>query len=69
MIFAHRVVTSMPELFTQIEKFVLQFNTKNKTRHADIFLWRYEGSLPKGESELQIIIPTAKIEINPKDIK
>jgi hypothetical protein len=55
---AHEVVTSLPEKFSLIEQSNLYFDFEQH-REAKVFLWRYTGDLPPGESELHVVIPTA----------
>ncbi len=60
---AHRVVMSLPEKFSLIEQANLVFDFEQH-REAKVFLWRYTGDLPLGESELPVVIPTAKITMD-----
>ena len=57
---AHQAVTSMPEEFSLLGQFKLSFDFAGH-REATLFLWRFESELPPGESELQVVIPTAGI--------
>ena len=67
MILAHKTVSSMPDLFSLLGTYDLKFHFKN-TRHADVFLWRYEGELLEGKSDIPVIIPTADIKIKQDEI-
>lgn len=62
MILAHETVTSMPVLFTLLKKFDLNLSLNKKvTRHTKVYLWRFEGYLKEGRSELPVIIPTSNL--------
>ena len=71
MVLAHRTAIGLPEQFTLISRSpllisrsdaVFPWSPKLKSRREEIFLWRFEGELPEGESELPVRIPTAGIE-------
>ncbi|MCP4624398.1 MAG: phospholipid carrier-dependent glycosyltransferase [bacterium] len=58
----HSTMASRPDLFKQIDEFTLRFNL-HEEQHATVFLWQYEGPLDPGESQLPVVIPTARIVI------
>jgi len=58
----HATVSADETKFRLKEKFKIR-RMFSDTREADIYLWEYQGDLPDGPSELDIVIPTANLVI------
>ncbi len=66
MVLVHNTMTSKPGLFTLIDKYKLYFEFQNDSKKADVFIWRFEGKLKSGNSQLPVRIPTASITFKPE---
>ena len=63
MILSHKTALAAPEQFTLLDRFTIHFEIPERTREEDVYLWRFEGDLPEGKSELPVLIPTANMSI------
>ncbi|MCP4265679.1 MAG: phospholipid carrier-dependent glycosyltransferase, partial [Candidatus Brocadiaceae bacterium] len=66
MVLVHNTMISEPGLFTLIDKYKLYFEFQNDSKKADVFIWRFEGKLKPGNSQLPVRIPTASITFKPE---
>ena len=64
MVLAHQTALTVPERFTLLGRSTLLYDRGN-LRQKEVFLWRFEGDLPDGKSELSVRIPTANMILRP----
>ena len=66
-IMAHDLARSDPDRFELVDRFPLSLNYGSHRRRTTVYLWEYLDELPPGESELAIIIPTARLTLGPEE--
>lgn len=62
-VLAHHVASHHPDRFALLGAYPLLIDLGGAGRTYQVHLWRYKGELKAGESEIPVIIPTAKIVI------
>ena len=66
MVLAHEVAANNPSSFQLISEKQLLHEIERPGFRARIYVWKYTGSLPDGDSELPIVIPTANMTFSPR---
>jgi 4-amino-4-deoxy-L-arabinose transferase-like glycosyltransferase len=63
---ADQAMRQRPRDFELVETFPFTIEwTPGQPRATQVFIWRYRGELPPGESDLPAVVPTANLEIKP----
>jgi hypothetical protein len=63
MALAQEVAQARPDSFELQKTFPLLIDYEHENLHCTIYVWKYTGELPAGESELPVVVPTADMVI------
>lgn len=65
---AHATALSRPGEFTLLKKFDLVLKSRDMGAvqvNKEVYVWRFNGDLPPGKSDLPVVVPTASMTIQP----